>query len=107
MRLSNAAPMRTIVVTVLAVATTALATRAFATPVIKPVAAIVLQANAVTAGAVSLDQAVAAAEKQHNAKVVKTATTQEGGKTVYELRMLSEDGRVWSIRVDGATGAEL
>ena len=59
------------------------------------------------AGSLSLDEAVAQAEKRYNAKVVKAETKQEGGKTVYELRLLSDDGRVWTIRVDAATGAGL
>ena len=69
--------------------------------------AVVADSLIATAGAVSLDEAVAQAEKRHNAKVVKTATSQEGGRAVYELRLLSEDGRVWTVRVDSATGAEL
>lgn len=59
------------------------------------------------AGALTLDEAVAQAEKRYNAKVVKAETHQEGGKTIYELRLLSDDGRVWTIRVDAATGAGL
>lgn len=61
----------------------------------------------VFAGSLTLDEAVAEAQKRHNAKVVKAEAHQDGGKTVYELRLLSDDGRVWTIRVDAATGAEL
>lgn len=59
------------------------------------------------AGAVTLDAAISQAERRYNARVVKAETKQEDGRTVFELRLLSEDGRVWTIRVDGATGAVL
>ena len=59
------------------------------------------------AGGLTLDEAVAEAEKRYHAKVVKAEARQDGDKTVYELRLLSDDGRVWTIRVDAATGAGL
>ena len=59
------------------------------------------------AGGVTLDQAVAQAEKRYNARVVNTETLQADGKTIYALRLLSADGHVTDIRVDASTGAVL
>lgn len=53
---------------------------------------------------VSLDQAIASIERQHKARVVKANVVQDGGRCIYELRLLSEEGRVWTVRVDSRTG---
>lgn len=53
---------------------------------------------------ISLDQAVKMAERRFNARVVRTETLQEGGRTVYRLRLMSND-RVWTVTVDAATGS--
>jgi uncharacterized membrane protein YkoI len=52
----------------------------------------------------SLDEAIATAERRHKARVVKANVLQGGGRCVYELRLLSDEGRVWTIRVDSRTG---
>jgi uncharacterized membrane protein YkoI len=56
---------------------------------------------------VSLDAAVAAAQERHRARVVKAEVIERDGRKVYSLRLLGGDGRVWTIRIDAATGAEL
>ncbi len=56
---------------------------------------------------VSLDAAVAAAQERHRARVVKAEVIENQGRRVYSLRLLGGDGRVWTIRIDAATGAEL
>jgi len=53
---------------------------------------------------ISLDEAVRRAEAQYNAKVVRTDVQDEDGRKVYVLKLLSEDGRVITVRVDAATG---
>ena len=53
---------------------------------------------------VSLDEAVRRAEAQYHAKVVRTDVQDEDGRKVYVLKLLSEDGRVITVRVDAATG---
>ena len=53
---------------------------------------------------VSLDEAVRRAEAQYHAKVVRTDVQDEDGRKVYVLKLLSEDGRVVTVRVDAATG---
>jgi uncharacterized membrane protein YkoI len=52
----------------------------------------------------SLDEAVARAERAYGARVIRTESREEGGRLVYKLRLLSDDGRVWSVRVDATTG---
>ena len=53
---------------------------------------------------ISLDEAVRRAEAQYRAKVVRTEVQDEDGRKVYVLKLLSEDGRVVTVRVDAATG---
>ena len=53
---------------------------------------------------ISLDEAVRRAEAQYNAKVVRTDVQDEDGRKVYVLKLLSEDGRVITVRIDAATG---
>ena len=53
---------------------------------------------------ISLDEAVRRAESQYRAKVVRTDVQDEDGRKVYVLKLLSEDGRVITVRVDAATG---
>ena len=60
-----------------------------------------------TAASMSMDQAVKMAEQRFHARVVKAEAEQENGHTVYVLRLLNEAGRVWTVRVDAASGALL
>jgi len=53
----------------------------------------------------SLDQAVSMVEKRFKARVVKTETRQEGDRKIYVLRLLNDAGRVWTVRVDAASGS--
>lgn len=54
---------------------------------------------------ISLDQAVAMAERRFNAKVVRAGVSESNGRRVYVLRLLSEQGRVWTVRVDADSGS--
>lgn len=54
-------------------------------------------------GALSLDQAVAIAERQYRARVVRASVADAPHKT-YVLRLLSTEGRVWTVHVDADTG---
>ena len=58
-------------------------------------------------GSVSMDQAVKMAEQRFKARVVRAESQQNGGHTLYVLRMLNESGRVWTVRVDASNGAVL
>ncbi|HTT41933.1 MAG TPA: PepSY domain-containing protein [Steroidobacteraceae bacterium] len=53
----------------------------------------------------SMDQAVKNVERQYHARVVKAETQHEGERTTYVLRLLDEAGKVWTVRVDAASGA--
>jgi hypothetical protein len=59
---------------------------------------------AVRRDGISLDEAVRRAEAQYRARVVRTEVQDEDGRTVYVLKLLSEDGRVITVRIDAATG---
>lgn len=52
----------------------------------------------------TLDEAVQRAEQHYKARVVKAEERREDGRRVYHIRLLSEDGRVFEITVDAATG---
>ena len=54
--------------------------------------------------ALTLEQAVQRAEKRYKARAVKAEERSEGDRRVYRIRLLSEDGRVFDITVDAATG---
>jgi len=53
---------------------------------------------------ISLDEAVRMAEAQFHARVVRTDVVDEDGRKVYVLKLLSEGGRVITVRIDAATG---
>lgn len=56
---------------------------------------------------ISLDEAVARAERRHAARVVRAEERRNGDRVVYRIRLLGADGRVFEVTVDAATGAEL
>jgi uncharacterized membrane protein YkoI len=62
---------------------------------------------ALSSATISLDQAVKMAEQRFKARVVRAEAQQDGGNTIYVLRMLNESGRVWIVRVDASNGAVL
>lgn len=54
---------------------------------------------------VSLDQAIEMAERQFHARVVRAGVDESNGQRAYVLRLVSEQGRVWTVRVDAQTGS--
>lgn len=56
-------------------------------------------------GALTLDQAIEVAEKRFRARVVRAGVEESNGQRIYVLRLVSEQGRVWTVRVDAQTGA--
>jgi len=60
--------------------------------------------EAVRHDGISLDEAVRRAEQQFHARVVRTDVQDEDGRKVYVLKLLSENGRVMTVRIDAATG---
>ncbi len=57
--------------------------------------------------AISLDEAVARAERRHKARAVRAEEKRRGDRVEYRIRLLGEDGRVFEVRIDAATGAEV
>jgi uncharacterized membrane protein YkoI len=55
-------------------------------------------------GVMSLDEAVGMAQSRFRAKAVKAEVANEDGRRVYYIRLLSPEGRVWTVSVDAATG---
>ena len=55
---------------------------------------------------ISLDEAVARAERRYKARAVKAEETRHGDRVEYRIRLLGDDGRVFEVRVDAATGRE-
>ena len=58
-----------------------------------------------TSAEVSMDQAVRMVEQRFHARVVKAQTEQDNGHTVYVMRLLNDSGKVWTVRVDAASGS--
>ncbi|MGH8189347.1 MAG: PepSY domain-containing protein [Steroidobacteraceae bacterium] len=54
---------------------------------------------------VSLDQAVEMAQRRYRAKAVKATTEQNGERRIHHIRLLSAEGKVWTVRVDAKSGA--
>jgi hypothetical protein len=54
---------------------------------------------------ISVDQAIEIAERRYRARVVRAESKEQQGRRVYVLRLLSEEGRVWTVRVDAETGS--
>ena len=58
-------------------------------------------------GGVSLQQATAMAQMRYQGRVVRAETVQMGDRVVHEIRILGDDGRVRTVRIDAQTGAFL
>ena len=86
---------------------TARRTRRHALTVLAVTLGLLAAPQLVLATAVSMEQAVKMTESRYHARVVKAQTQQDGGRTVYVLRLLNDSGHVWTVRVDAATGAVL
>jgi uncharacterized membrane protein YkoI len=56
--------------------------------------------------AISLDEAVARAERRYKARAVRAEEKRQGDRIEYRIRLLGEDGRVFEVRVDAETGRE-
>jgi uncharacterized membrane protein YkoI len=56
-------------------------------------------------GRLSLSQATAIAQSRFQGRVVRAEAVQQGNRVIYEIRILGNDGRVRTVRVDSETGA--
>jgi uncharacterized membrane protein YkoI len=60
-----------------------------------------------TLAGISMDQAIQMAERRYRARVVRADVIDMNGHRVYVLRLLSEQGRVWTVRIDAETGGAM
>ncbi len=80
----------------------------------RPRALTLVQADAVAqlfptqrGGGMSLAQATALAQSRFQGRVVRAETIQMGDRVVHEIRILGDDGRVRTVRIDAQTGSFL
>lgn len=53
----------------------------------------------------SLAEAITIAQSRHPGRVVRAQTIEQGNGAVHEIRIIGNDGRVHTVRVDARTGA--
>jgi hypothetical protein len=58
-------------------------------------------------GGVSLAEATAIATSRYRGRVVRAETVSRGDRVVHEIRILGDDGRVRTVRIDAQTGSFL
>ncbi|HWW20839.1 MAG TPA: PepSY domain-containing protein [Steroidobacteraceae bacterium] len=58
---------------------------------------------------ISREQATQELQKRYGtaARVIRTDVIEQGGHHVYVFRLLSANGRVWVVRIDAQSGAEV
>lgn len=56
--------------------------------------------------AITLDEAVAQAERRYKARAVRAEEKRHGDRIEYRIRLLGEDGRVFEVRIDAGSGRE-
>lgn len=54
---------------------------------------------------ISLDQAAEMAQRRYRAKAVRAETVLIGDRRVHQIRLLSAEGKVWTVRIDAKSGA--
>ena len=64
------------------------------------------QSSAYADRAITLDEAVAQAERRYNARAVRAEEKRHGDRIEYRIRLLAEDGRVFEVRIDAGSGRE-
>ena len=57
--------------------------------------------------AITLDEAVARAERRHDARAVRAEEKRRDDRIVYRIRLLGADGRVFEVTVDAQSGQEI
>ena len=63
------------------------------------------KAFAAQRGGISLGQATAIARSRYPGRVVRAEPVMIGDRVVYEIRILGDDGRVRTVRIDAQTGS--
>jgi uncharacterized membrane protein YkoI len=54
----------------------------------------------------SLDEAMAQAEKRYRARAVHGEEKRKGDRIVYRIRLLDRDGRVFEVSIDAGSGRD-
>ena len=55
----------------------------------------------------SREEAMVLVQKRYGARVVRTDIADQDGRRLYVFRLLSSAGKVWIVRVDARSGAEV
>lgn len=55
----------------------------------------------------SRTQAAALVEQRYSARVVRATSIDEDGRHLYVFRLLSPAGKIWEVRIDARSGAEV
>jgi uncharacterized iron-regulated membrane protein len=53
---------------------------------------------------ISLDQAVSMVLGRYGGKVIRAESRTRNGRTIHSIKLLTDDGRVRTVQVDGETG---
>jgi len=61
-------------------------------------------AQAAQQGPISLEEATRIAQRQYKGRVVRAETKTRNGRRVHEIRILGDDGRVRTVRIDAQGG---
>ena len=64
-----------------------------------------VKAFAAQRGGISLGQATAMARSRYPGRVVRAEKVMIGDRVAYEIRILGDDGRVRTVRIDAQTGS--
>jgi len=64
-----------------------------------------VKAFAAQRGSISLGQATAMARSRYPGRVVRAEMVMMGDRVIYEIRILGDDGRVRTVRIDAQTGS--
>ena len=64
------------------------------------------QSEAYADRVITLDEAVAQAERRYNARAVRAEEKRHGDRIEYRIRLLGEDGRVFEVSIDAGSGRE-
>jgi uncharacterized membrane protein YkoI len=66
-----------------------------------------MESVAFQSGGISLDQAISVVQSKYGARVMRANTVEEDGRRVHYIRLMTPDrSRVWTVRIDAATGRE-
>ena len=68
---------------------------------------LVLSAPVFARGSVSLDEAVEQVRDSVGGRVISAETKQRNGQRIYNIRMLTNEGKVKRIRIDSQSGRQL